>query len=118
MYSISAPTIRRASWNLSSFESAVRASEATIRLCSRAKSVWIAVSATFSFARTSPATSAFSGVATSAPIRSTGGAGTVGRALARGRYPPGSRSDAWLFAGLPSPAVPARSQSSRALSTP
>jgi hypothetical protein len=39
MYSISAPTIRRASWNLSSFESAVRASEATIRLCSRAKRV-------------------------------------------------------------------------------
>ena len=34
-----------------------------MRLCSRANSVWIAVSAMFSFARTSPATTACSGCA-------------------------------------------------------
>ena len=57
-----------------------------MRLCSRANSVWIAVSAMFSFARTSPATAALAGVAASAPIRSIGGAVAASpRASARGR---------------------------------
>jgi hypothetical protein len=60
MYWISAPTTRRAISNFAPSVSA-RGSAATIRLCSRANSVWIAVSATFSFARTSPATTAAAG---------------------------------------------------------
>ena len=85
MYCSSAPTTRRAIWKRSSFVSQV-GSSATIRSCSRANSVWSAVSAMFSFARTSPATTALSGVATSAPMRSIGGAvdGSA-RASARGR---------------------------------
>ncbi len=73
MYCSSAPTTRRASWNLSSSGSDL-GSAATMRLCSRANSVWIAVRAMFSFARTSPATAALVGVPWSAPIRSIGGA--------------------------------------------
>ena len=43
-------------------------SAATMRLCSRANSVCIAVSAMFSFARTSPATTASAGVARKRPV--------------------------------------------------
>ena len=50
------------------------------------QSVWIAVSAMFSFARMSPATTAFGGVAASAPSSSTAGAAAASpRAPARGR---------------------------------
>ena len=56
-YSSSAPTTRRAIWKRASAESE-RGRRPTIRLCSRAKSVWIAVRAMFSFARMSPAANA------------------------------------------------------------
>ncbi len=61
-------------------------SRATRRLCSRANSVCTAVSATFSFARMSPATTAFAGVSASGPSSSIGGAVSASpRAAARGR---------------------------------
>ena len=85
MYWSSAPTTRRAIWNLSSSDRPA-GSAATIRLCSRANSVCTAVSAMFSFARTSPATAACAGVPTSLPIRSIAGAAAGSpRASARGR---------------------------------
>ena len=73
MYCSSAMTTRRAIWN---FSSSVRVlgSSPTMRLCSRAKSVCVAVSAMFSFARTSPATRARSGVASRRPSTATVGA--------------------------------------------
>ncbi len=85
MYWISAPTRRRAISNLSSVGTE-RGSAATMRLCSRANSVWIAVSAMFSFARTSPATTAAAGRPIRPPMRSIGGAAAAApRASARGR---------------------------------
>ena len=53
----SAITVRRAMRNFVS-SGRLRGSAATMRLCSRANSVWVAVSAMFSLARTSPATMA------------------------------------------------------------
>ena len=85
MYCSSAPTTRRAIWNFCSFESD-EGNCPTIRLCSRANSVCTEVSAMFSFARTSPASTALDGVPMSAPIRSMGGAvAALPRASARGR---------------------------------
>ena len=54
MYCSSATTTRRAIWNLSSCDSEL-GSRDTIRLCSRANSVWVAVRPMFSLARGSPA---------------------------------------------------------------
>jgi hypothetical protein len=84
-YWTSAPTILRAIWNLSSLPRLLGRRE-TMRLCSRAKSVCIPVSPMFSFARTSPATTAFAGLATCAAKRSIVGAVDESpRASRRGR---------------------------------
>ena len=91
MYWISAPTTRRAIWYLSSAVSNTGSSR-TMRLCSRAKIVWASVRPMFSFALASPATTARPGSATWVPNRSI--AGAFARASARGRNPPGRRSDA------------------------
>ena len=84
-YCSSAPTTRLAPWNFVSSGTDGGRSP-TMRLCSRANSVWIAVSAMFSFARTSPATTARAGSPTCAPNRSIGGAAAgLPRASSRGR---------------------------------
>ena len=66
-------TTRRATSN---FCCAVRlfGSIDTMRLCSRANSVWVAVSAMFSLARTSPATIPWVGLASSRPSAAISGA--------------------------------------------
>jgi hypothetical protein len=85
MYCCSAITTRRAIWNLSSSDNEA-GSRPTIRLCSRARSVCVAVRNRFSFARTSPATIALAGLARRIPSTSIGGAvDALPRALARGR---------------------------------
>jgi hypothetical protein len=90
----------------------------TIRLCSLANRVWVAVSAMFSLARTSPATAARLGVAISRPSTSMAGAVLGLPRLSRlGRYWPGSSSRAPLLARLPS-TVPSRSHSSRCVVPP
>ena len=109
-----AMTMRRAIWNFCSSVSAPGSSE-TIRLCSRANSVWTPVSATFSLARVSPATTTRSG---SALVASISGADSASpRASRRGSNPPGSSSRAPLLLRSPSTG-PSRSHSSRSALPP
>jgi hypothetical protein len=116
-YCCSAITIRRAIWNFSSFVS-VLGSSPTMRLCSRANSVCVAVSAMFSLPRTSPATIAFSGWAASRPSTAiTGALAGSPRLSRRGRKPLGSIRVGRLLVTLPS-TEPSRSHSSRWLVPP
>jgi hypothetical protein len=77
--------MRRAIWNRSSALSEL-GNSATIRLCSRAKSVCVEVSAMFSLARTSPATTPVFGFANSRPSEAiVGAADGLPRAVRCGR---------------------------------
>ncbi len=114
MYCCSAITIRRA---MANFVSSLRlaGSSPTMRLCSRANSVWVASSAMFSLARTSPAVMARPGWPMSRPsMAMTGAVAALPRASRRGSRPsPSSSRRALLLLGLPS-LLPTRSQSRRA----